>query len=93
MKSENRKVILTLLGVVIATPFLLVGVIVAIHAAALAENLKAEAFLLALAFASAAVGVANGQFFLSGPKQRADGGFADTHENTDLGASTISHSY
>jgi len=93
MKSENRKVLLTLLGVVIATPFLVVGVIVAIHAAALAENLKAEALLLALVFLSAAVGVANGQFSLSGAKQRADGGYADRHENTDLGASTISHSY
>jgi hypothetical protein len=93
MKSENRKFLLTLLGVVIATPFLLVGVIVAIHAAALAENLKAEAFLLALAFASSAVGVANGQISLSGSKQKVDRSFADTHENTDLGASTISHSY
>ena len=60
MKSVNRKVLLTLLGVVVATPFLLIGLLLGAHAAAVVENVKAEVFVIALVFVSAAAGIAHG---------------------------------
>jgi hypothetical protein len=55
MKSVNRKVLMTLIGVVLAAPFLAISSVVGVHAAALAENVRVHLFCLGLALASVAV--------------------------------------
>ena len=60
MKSINRKVLLTLFGIALAAPFLVVAAIVGLHSAALA-NARADWTVVGLALASVVVSVANGQ--------------------------------
>jgi hypothetical protein len=60
MKSINRKVLMTLLGVVLAAPFLLIASVVGVHAAALADNVRADVFCVGLALASVAVRIIDG---------------------------------
>jgi hypothetical protein len=55
MKSVNRKLLMTLIGVVLAAPFLAISSVVGVHAAALAENVRGDMFCLGLALASVAV--------------------------------------
>ena len=94
MKSVNRKVLMTLLGVVLATPFLVIALIVGVHAAALADNVRAEVFCLALALAGVAMRIADGHFALTSQSVRSQRGYGEPKHNTDLqGASTISPGY
>jgi hypothetical protein len=66
MKSVNRKIVLmALLGVVLAAPFLLIASIVGTHAATLAANAKPEVFCLLLALASVAARISDGRLALA----------------------------
>jgi hypothetical protein len=60
MKSVNRKVLMTLMGVVLAAPFLVIASVVAIQVAALAENVRVDVFCVALALLSVAVKIVDG---------------------------------
>jgi hypothetical protein len=55
MKSVNRKVLMTLIGVVLVAPFLAIASVVGVHAAALADNVRVDMFCVGLALASVAV--------------------------------------
>jgi hypothetical protein len=94
MKSVNRKVLVTLFGVVLATPFLVIASLVGVHAAALAENVRIDVFCVALALASVAVRMVDGHLALTGRNERPERGYVERKDNTDLRrASTISPGY
>lgn len=94
MKSVNRKLLLTLFGVVLAAPFLVIASVVGAHTAALADSLRADLFFGGLALASVAVSMANGRMALTGRTERAERGCVETKDNTDLrGTSTMSLGY
>jgi hypothetical protein len=55
MKSANRKILMTLIGLVLAAPFLAIASVVGVHAAALADNVRVDMVCVGLALASVAV--------------------------------------
>jgi hypothetical protein len=94
MKSINRKVLMTLFGVVLATPFLLMASVVAVHVAALADNVRVDVLCIALALASVAVRIVDGHLALTGKVVLAERGSDEPKDKHDLrGASTISPGY
>ena len=94
MKSVNRKVLMTLIGVAIATPFLGAASLVGVHVAALADSVRADVFFLVLAMASVAVRILDGHFAATGRTEHAERGYVKTNDNTDLQrVSTISPGY
>ena len=94
MKSVNRKVLMTLVGVVLATPFLLMATVVGVHVAALADNMRVEVLCIALALASVAVRIVDGHLALTGKVVSTERGSNESKGNNDLrGASTISPGY
>ena len=60
MKNVNRKVLMTLIGAVLAAPFLLIASVVGVQAAALADNVRVDVFCVGLALASVAVRIIDG---------------------------------
>jgi hypothetical protein len=94
MKSVNRKVLMTLLGVVLVTPFLAIASGVGVHLAALADNVRVDVLCVALALASVVVRIADGHLAITGKVMRAERVDGEPKHNTDLrGASTISPGY
>jgi hypothetical protein len=94
MKSVNRKALMTLIGVAIATPFLVMASLVGVHVAALADNVRIDMFFIGLALASAAVRILDGHFAAPGRTEQAERGYVKTNDNTDLRrVSTISPGY
>jgi hypothetical protein len=91
MKSVNRKVLMTLFGLVLATPFLVIASAVGVHVATLAENVRVDVLCVALALVSVAVRIVDGHLALRGNTERAERGYVEPKGNTDLRAkSTIS---
>ena len=87
MKSVNRKVLMTLIGVVLAAPFLAISSAVGVHAAALAENVRVDMICVGLALASVAVKILDQHQAL-----RAEGaqqGYFGPNGNTDLRKSSV----
>jgi len=64
MKIGNRKVLMALLGVVLAAPFLLIGSIVGTYAVTLADDVRPDVFILLIVLASVAARVTDGRFNL-----------------------------
>jgi hypothetical protein len=94
MKNVNQKVLMTLAGVVLATPFLLMAAVVGVHVAALADNVRVDVLCVALALASVAVRIVDGHLALAGKVVSVERGSNETQDNDDLrGASTISPGY
>lgn len=94
MKSVNRKVLVTLFGVVLATPFLVIASLVGIHAASLADNVRIDVFCVALALASVVARMIDGHLALTRRTERPGRGYVERKDNTDLQrASTISPGY
>jgi len=92
MKSVNRKVLMTLIGVAIATPFLVAASLVGVHVAALADNVRIDLFFIFLALASVALRILDG--VATGRTEQAERGYVKTNDNTDLRrVSTISPGY
>jgi hypothetical protein len=94
MKSVNRKVLMTLIGVAIATPFLVIASLVGVHVAALADNVRTDVFFVVLALASVAIRILDGHLAATGRTEQAERGYVKTNDNTDLRrVSTISPGY
>ena len=94
MKSVNRKVLMALLGVAIATPFLVIAIAVGFQVASLVHNARADVFCICLALVSVAARIVDGHLALTGRTERADRGYVKPKDNTDLrGVSTISPGY
>jgi hypothetical protein len=91
MESVNRKVQMTLLGVVLATPFLVIASVVGAHITSLADNVRVDVLCVVLALLSIAVKILNGHFALRSKTEQVQSGDVGTNGNTDLrGESTIS---
>jgi hypothetical protein len=91
MKIGNRKVLMALLGVVLAAPFLLIGSIVGTYAVTLANDVRPEVFFLFIVLASVAVRVTDGRFSLAG---RTHGqGDVEPEVNNDLRRASITAGY
>ena len=86
MKSVNRKVLMTLLGVVLVAPFLMIASVVGIHVAALADNVRVDVFCVGLALASVAVRIVDGHLALRTERTRQG---VEPNGNTDLRKSSI----
>jgi len=84
MKSVNPKVQLTLLGVVIATPFLVIASVVGAHITSLADNVRVDVLCVALACVSIAVKVVEGHFALRSKTEKAKRGDVEPKGSTDL---------
>jgi len=85
---------MTLVGVVLATPFLLMATVVGVHVAALADNVRVEVLCIALALASVAVRIVDGHLALTGKVVSTERDSNESKGNNDLrGASTISSGY
>ena len=94
MKSVNRIVLMTLIGVAIATPFLVAASVVGVHVAALADSVRMDLFFVLLALTSVAVRILDGYFAATGRTEQAERGYVKTNDNTDLQrVSTISPGY
>jgi hypothetical protein len=90
MKSANRKVLMTLLGVMLAAPFLVIAAVVGIQAAALAGNVRVDVFCVGLAIASVAIKIVDGH--LAQNRIQVTELFR-TNGNTDPKSSMISSGY
>jgi hypothetical protein len=87
MKSVNRKILMTLIGVVVAAPFLAIASLVGVHAAALADNVRVDMFCLGLALAGVAVRIVDEHLALK--TDRAGQGHSRSSGNTDLQKSFV----
>jgi hypothetical protein len=87
MKSVNRKVLMILLGVALAAPFLMIASVVGIHAAALADNVRVDVFCVGLALASVAMRIVDGH--LAFRTERTKLGYVEPHGHTDLRKSSM----
>jgi hypothetical protein len=83
MKSVNRKVQMTLLGVVLATPFLVLASVIGAHITSLADNVRVDVLCVALAAVSIAMKIIDG-LALRGSTEQEQGGDVETNGNTDL---------
>jgi hypothetical protein len=93
MKSVNRKVLLSLLGIAAATPFLVIALIVGARAAALADGLQGDLLVVVLALASVVAGIGEGRIVLrreGAPAKRR----VEANGDVDLrGVRTLTHGY
>ena len=90
MKIGNRKVLMALLGVVLAAPFLLIGSIVGTYAVTLADDVRPDVFILLIVLASVAARVTDGRFNL----RRTPGqGNAEPEVNNSLRRASITAGY
>ena len=79
---------MTLLGVVVTTPFLVLASVVGAHITSLADNVRVDVLCVALAFVSIATKIVDG---LRGSTEQEQGGDVETNGNTDLrGESSVS---
>jgi len=93
MKSENRKVQMTLLGVILATPFLVIASVVGAHITTLADNVRVDLLCVALASVSITLKILDGRFSVKGKTEYAKHGYVEPEVDTDLrGESNISFS-
>ena len=83
MKSENRKVQMTLLGVVVTTPFLVLASVVGAHITSLADNVRVDVLCVAIAFVSIAMKMVGGLAF-RGRTEQEQCGDVETNGNTAL---------
>jgi hypothetical protein len=83
MKSKNRKVQMTLLGVVVTTPFLVLASVVGAHITSLADNVRVDVLCVAIAFVSIAMKMFDGLAF-RGRTEQGQSGDVETNGNTAL---------
>ena len=94
MKKVNRKVLLSLLGIAIATPFLVIAIMVGARVAAVADSSLGEVLVVALALGSVFASMGEGRIALRGETALATQRRLDTKGDTNLnGASALNHGY
>ena len=64
MKNVNRKIWFPLLGVAVATPFLVIAIIVGLRATALADSLQGDLLVVLLGLASVVASLGEGRLGL-----------------------------
>lgn len=94
MKRANRKVFLSLLGIAVATPFLVIALVVGIRATALADSLQGDLTVVVLGLAGVIASLGEGRMGLRREAAPARRGRGDTEGETELrGLSTLNHGY
>ena len=94
MKTVNRKMLLSLLGIAVATPFLVIALILGARATALADSLQGDLLVVVLALASLVASIGEGRLVLKREVAPARRGSTESEGETDLrGASTLHHGY
>jgi hypothetical protein len=98
MKSVNRKVFFSLLGIAVATPFLVIALVVGLRATALADSLHGDLLVavlgLASLVASTGASLGEGRIGLSRESAATKRGRVETESDSDLrGISTLNHGY
>jgi len=83
MKRVNPKIQMTLLGVVLATPFLVLASVVGAHITSLADNVRVDVLCVAIAFVSIAMKMVDGLAF-RGRTEQEQCGDVETNGNTAL---------
>ncbi|MCU1265808.1 MAG: hypothetical protein JWM21_2126 [Acidobacteria bacterium] len=94
MKSVNRKVFFSLLGIAVATPFLVIALVAGIRATALADSLQGDLLVVVLGLASVVASLGEGRLGLSCESVTTKRGRVETEGDSDLrGVSTLNHGY
>lgn len=94
MKSMNRKVLLSLLGIAIATPFLVIALVVGAQVASIADSLPGGLSVVALALGGIFASMGEGRIALRGETALATQPRRETKSETDLrGISALNHGY
>lgn len=86
MKITNRKVLTTLLGVMLAAPFLVIASMV-LRAASLANTMRVDVFCVGLVLASVAVRIIDGH--LAVRTAQTEPGRGESSGNTNLQKSSM----
>ena len=61
MKNSNRKLLLSLLGIVVAAPFVIIALVVGLRATALANSPQGDLLVVVLALASVVASLGEGR--------------------------------
>lgn len=94
MKSVNRKVLFSLLGIAVATPFLVIALVVGVRAIALADSLQGDLLVVVLGLASLVASIGEGRIGLRREGAPARQVHVESESETDLrGISTLNHGY
>jgi hypothetical protein len=94
MKTVNRKMLLSLLGVAVATPFLVIALIIGARATALADGFRGDLLVVVLALASLVASIGEGRIVLKREAVPARRGNVENERESDLrGVSTLHHGY
>ena len=94
MKTVNRKMLLSLLGIAVATPFLVIALIIGVRATALADGLRGDLLVVVLALASLVASIGEGRLVLKREAVPARRGSVESEGDSDLrGVSTLHHGY
>ena len=91
MKTVNRKMLLSLLGIAVATPFLVIALVVGARATALADSLQGDLLVVVLALASLVASIGEGRFVLKREAVPARRGNTESDGETDLRGATQLH--
>ena len=94
MKSVNRKVLFSLLGIAVATPFLVIALVVGARATALANSLQGDLLVVVLGLASVVARLGEGHIGLRRECAPARRDRVEADREKDLrGLSTLTHGY
>ena len=94
MKRVNRKVLISLLGIAVATPFLVIALLVGMRATALADSLQGDLLVVVLGLASVVASLGEGQLGLKREGATTKRQHVETKSESDLrGLSTLNHGY
>ena len=94
MKTANRKVFFSLLGIAVATPFLVIALVVGLRATALADSLHGDLLVVVLGLASVVASLGEGRIGLSRESAATKRDRVETEGDSDLrGISTLNHGY
>lgn len=93
MKNTNRKMLLPLLGIVLATPFLVIALVLGLRATALADGMHGDLLVVVLALASLVASVGEGRIVLKREVAPARRGNVEEGEPELRAVSTMNHGY
>ena len=94
MKTVNRKMLLSLLGIAVATPFLVIALIIGARATALADSFRGDLLVVVLALASLVASLGEGRLVLKREAVPARRGNVESEGEPELrGVSTLNHGY